>query len=232
MQSDTNMIDPINSHGDHLVAASASFGSDIASQRVDDLDALTVWEIESRGGRPTMALDLACGLGAQARRMALAGARVVAVDQIDTPRELIDLPSVRYVQDDMRKVARWGWFCGAPIDIVSCQRALHYLPMSEACVLLRDLRAFAQRECLLHVSFSGIESELSVGYAVKDQPVDRRLGLLSDQMAKRHGILAPVCLYRAGEAVSMVEEAGWSVRRVWHSPFGNVKLCAVNDPRR
>lgn len=79
----------------------------------------------------------------------------------------------------------------------------------------------------MFLSASGMDSELSEGYPACGLPVDRRFARLAANMAEKHAILAPVCLYRPSELEDLARDAGWAVENVFVSPFGNVKLVAV-----
>ena len=62
-------------------------------------------------------------------------------------------------------------------------------------------------------------------------PVRNRYAQLSPAQRRRHGIAEPVCLYTPDELVELVEAAGFRVRQVWTSDFGNVKLVGHLEER-
>lgn len=209
------------------------FGIDVASQRADALDEKALAFLaslrEKSGG--VSALDLACGLGGQSRRMASLGVCVAAVDQQDQPTLSPDAlacqgvpPSLRFVCADMRHLPKDLPF--APYDAICCQRALHYLPYPAARSLLTSLKSIMKDHARLFVSVSGLPSELRHGYAHADLPVAERFAPLGAEMAARHGIGSSVCLYEAQDLVDLLHEAGYGVQDVGVSPFGNIKAVA------
>ncbi len=209
------------------------FGIDVASQRADALDekALAFLASLREKSDAASALDLACGLGGQARRMAALGVSVAAVDQQDQPTLSPDALTHRgapttlwFVQADMRHLPLDLPF--APYDAICCQRALHYLPYAEAHAVLLSLKALMKKRARLFVSVSGLPSELRHGYVHAALPVTERFAPLGAEMALRHGIESPVCLYEAQDLVDLLHEAGYGVQDIGVSPFGNIKAVA------
>jgi SAM-dependent methyltransferase len=210
-------------------------GIDVASQRADDLDERCLTFLEGRCARgdnehPT-ALDLACGRGGQALRMAACGARVTAVDQYDHGADLQRAAAARrvgqppvFASADVRALPEA--LPGAPFDAIVCQRALHYLPYGEAVTAVRSWVRYLKPGGRLFLSASGLTSELGQGYAHGDRPVTERFAPLAPAMAERHDIRAPVCLYEASDLVALLHVAGFGVAEVFRSPFGNVKAVA------
>lgn len=84
------MTSQLNMYGDTLIRAAAGHGSDISSQRADELDELARARVNEivTGQGGCRALDAACGLGGQAIRLAQDGARVIATDLHDFSPEL------------------------------------------------------------------------------------------------------------------------------------------------
>lgn len=175
------------------------------------------------------ALDVACGLGGQAWRLAGTGVATVAVDLCD-PQEHWPLgPAERpplFVTADMRSLpSRWG-----PFGLIVCQRAIHYLRYAEAVSVLRRLRDFAGAEGRLFLSASGLDSELGDGYVDREHPVADRFARLAVERQRQHGIEAPVCLYREPDLALALEESGWHILDLYRSPFGNIKAVATIRP--
>lgn len=208
-------------------------GIDVASQRADDLDERCLAFLAARwarasAGRPT-ALDLACGRGGQALRMAAGGAQVTAVDQYDHGAALqaagpLGGPVPLFVQADFRGLPES--LAGAPFDVIVCQRAIHYLPYGEAVTALQSWTRYLKTGGRLFLSASGLGSELGQGYPHGDRPVAERFAPLAVTMAERHDMRAPVCLYEASDLVDLLHAAGFGIAEVFRSPFGNVKAVA------
>lgn len=218
----------INPYGDRLVAASHLFGSDIASQRMDDLDLAALAAVRNvQLSRQAAVLDLACGVGGQSLRFADLGAAVVAADVLEKPglMEFMAEHRVAFRQGDMTRLDTFLQQ-DERFDVFYCQRALHYLRYEAASSVLRGLCAYAQPGAELFVSFSGLNSELGQGYDVRFMPARHRFGPLAPMMADKHGILQPVCLYRREEARELLMTSGWKPVSAWESAFGNVKIVA------
>ena len=215
--------------------AGGGCGIDVASQRADDLDERCMAFLDARfahnqPARPS-ALDLACGQGGQALRMAAAGALVTAVDQHDhgptiqgeAARRQIWRPPV-FVRADL--CALPVDLPGAPFDAIVCQRAIHYLPYAKAVAALRIWPRYLKPGARIFLSASGLTSELGRGYPHQQQPVIERFAPLAPDMAARHDIQLPVCLYEAMDLVDLLHAAGFGIAEVFRSPFGNIKAVA------
>ena len=229
------MDDALNSYGDIARPTSAGHGMDIASQRADELDVLAIQSIEALvaqadGRHAIHALDVGCGRGGQAARMAKAGARVLAIDIEDCAAQVattmqdegVDESAWAFQQMDIAAIAA----IDAIPQIIVCQRMLHYLRYPDALEALRILRGIAAEGAMLYLSASGMDTELVDGYQGQGVDVRERFAMLRHDRAEKHGITLPVCLYREGELAGLVREAGWSVDQVFRSDFGNVKLVA------
>ena len=46
-------------------------------------------------------------------------------------------------------------------------------------------------------------------------------------MAKRHGILQPICLYEADDVARLLTQGGFMPERIFTSAFGNIKAVAI-----
>ena len=220
---------PINFHGDMGIFLAQGCGSDIASQRADDLD-LSCIEFLHTLRRP-MAIDIACGVGGQAARMARAGATVLAVDHYDFSREVQRYVTehavqsrVRFLQRDMRDLdsLRQQGIAHAVI----CQRAIHYLTFQEAAAAVQAMGRMLRENGLLFISASGLGSELGDGYSGSELALCDRHCELAAPMQAKHGIHGRVCLYSVAEMRELLQAAGMIVRDLYASPFGNVKAVA------
>ncbi|WP_018234181.1 class I SAM-dependent methyltransferase [Thioalkalivibrio thiocyanodenitrificans] len=204
-----------------------AFGINVSSQRIDDLDRLCLDHLRTikAAGRIPRALDLACGDAAMAAHMHQAGAHVIAVDRA-LPGADQRVAGITYAEGDMRTPAQ---IPGPPqFDTILCQRAIHYLRYFDALYLLKHLRQRLTANGALYLSASGVNSELGTDYP-SDTVVASRMSPLCHEMAKKHGIHHPVCLYRPDELAGLARAAGFSVAFLWESEFGNVKAVLVPD---
>lgn len=137
--------DVLNDYGDEFRQAVSGRGIDVATQRADDLDEEAIKMVRDLIGRGLMpsALDAACGLGGQSIRLAQAGAQVIALDRADLASEVTRFAReagvanlVSYLRSDLRDVAAHlrGYF----FHLICCQRAIHYLPWTEAVEVVRQ----------------------------------------------------------------------------------------------
>ena len=229
----------INRYGDVARPTAAGHGMDIASQRADELDALAIRRIESlvahaEGRYPIPALDVGCGRGGLAARMARAGAQVLAIDIEDHAADVAAAMRAEGVADVAWAFRRIGiaeiGTIGIEPRIVVCQRTIHYLRYPDALDALRTLRAICAAGAMLYLSASGLDSELGDGYEAASVDVSDRFAPLRPDRAAAHNIRPPVCLYRECELASLVREAGWKVQQAFRSDFGNVKLVASREP--
>jgi SAM-dependent methyltransferase len=232
------MKDRLNLYGDVARPTEGGHGNDIASQRTDELDLLAVANITARmarsvGKSTVRALDIGCGKGGQAARMAMAGAQVMAIDVEDCADEVAALMREAGVGDGSWAFRQMGIEDIGKLnfrpEIVVCQRMIHYLRWDDALRALSSLRLVAADGAMLYLSASGMHSELRDGYADECIDVRERFAPLREDRAQHHEILLPVCLYWQDELAALAGEAGWSVSRVFRSDFGNVKLVACRD---
>ena len=231
----------LNLYGDLKADLACGHGSDISSQRTDDLDnmALELIGAEAPGNDEFLALDFGCGAGGMTFRMAQKGARVVGVDLMDMSRQFAlsehrarsECPGllwkgVSFVQADMAKLSKHFMqeYCGA--DLLLCQRAIHYLPWKHASFAVSQFHQLLKDGASLFISASGIGSELSDGYAHKKCPPEKRFAKLAPEMADKHGIEHPVCLYSEQDLRRLLEENGFEVTALFSSAFGNIKAVA------
>lgn len=222
---------PINLYGDQLIATSTGHGADISSQRADDLDLMAVEQVRTIGlARGSISvMDVGCGHGGQAARMAAAGAYVVAVDAVNYGAEVAASMAREMVQPgqfSFRRLPVENEPTLGSFDIVMCQRMIHYLKHDAACAVLGWFYRSANSGGYLFLSASGMDSELSEGYTGKTLPLSERFTPLAPAMAEKHAIRPPVCLYSMNELVAMANATGWIVEKAFLSPFGNVKLVA------
>lgn len=230
----------LNVYGDQCTVLSENKGADIATQRADDLDLGSVRYAQEHGG--LFALDVGCGAGGQAARLAGVGARVTG----------LDMPGlVGVFQGHMQSSAQaygdaWGtadFFGCDMLDIpqtwlddhakafsqITCQRAIHYVRREQAVAILSKLRMTLADDGKMFISCSGLESELGEGYAAKVDALPTRFGVLATDMQEKHQIKQPVCLYTQDDFAQMLAEAGWRIDTIYASAFGNIKAIASKD---
>lgn len=228
----------LNSYQDKLIQAGEGCGADIAVQRQDELDLKSEQQVRSllAMGRAARVLDLGAGRGAQAARLLRAGASLsVAVDIYGFVDDFAHLTSAArgraiFVQTDLNSQDWPDDVCAAAseteFDVVIFQRTIHYLPYLDAIRCLKKLRSLMATGSRLYLSASGLDSELGRGYAHRHSSLTDRFHCLTPEMADKHGIKAPVCLYRLQELQDLCGAAGYCVVEAELSAFGNIKVVA------
>lgn len=226
----------INLYGDRSIATPTGHGIDVSSQRADDLDLMAVAHVKALllERASASAMDVGCGHGGQAARLAKAGAQVVAVDAVDYRLEVAESMAREGIRPGHFSFYRFPVESGPDLigvdrgvfDVIMCQRMIHYLKHNEAQAALGWFYRSVNNGGHLFLSASGIASELSEGYAGKELPLEKRFSPLAPAMAEKHSIRPPVCLYSVDELSDAVSAAGWLVEKAFLSPFGNVKLVA------
>jgi hypothetical protein len=221
----------LNSYGDALIPTSGGHGSDISSQRLDDLDICSLrYLLDCPNHNSFICYDIGCGLGFHGFRFAVLGSTAILVDTaaLASPIHRIaqDLRlSLIFDNSDFRQLV----FPAANSDIILySQRTLHYVRYADVCdFLMRSRDAMSSRgRCF--ISFSGLDSELGNSYPGFSLPVNERFHLLSSSNQDRHQIKVPICLYRIGDMTTLANDCGLQLVSSWLSPFGNVK--AVFSP--
>ena len=220
------MTDALNLYGDKKKVLSQGRGSDIASQRIDDLDRAALrHSIEQPSG--ITILDLGCGFPVNPTRHALLGHHVLAVDTYDFSREFgeisaaLKLENITFLNQSLQE-ALSNWH-RQKVDLVYSQRTIHYVHPVEMVEAISRLFEVVEAGGAVFVSASGLGSELGENYPGADMPWEQRFAPLSEDMQKKHGIEGDVCLYTEADLVSLFESAGFSARKIYSSPFGNVK---------
>jgi SAM-dependent methyltransferase len=215
----------LNLYGDQLVATTGSHGPDIASQRLDDLDKRALDAVLRSDERPTC-IDLGCGFGWQGLRFALLGAPSYLFDLQQEPAAL-----ARFRIETQLPMTFWSGDIHAlpdadlptKVDIGFSQRFIHFLRFEQARILLSRIAARMQPGARFFISGSGIASELGDGYAGKESPLHARFDHLQAEMAQKHNILEPVCLYDQDDLSLLMLQAGFERVEIWRSAFGNIK---------
>lgn len=218
---------PLNRYGDELRPTSGQHGSDIASQRLDTLDAACLETALRFRDRAPIVADLGCGRGAFSVATGAIGAFVWMYDMLDLndtvekANALFGERRLTFVRRDLAKVTIDD--IPPALDILYSQRTLHYFTFSEATRIVDLFSRRMEPGARAFLSCSGLASELSTGYPHAALPVEQRYSLLASQMADHHQIHEPVCLYTAADLGRLAEAAGLKVLEITHSDFGNVK---------
>ncbi len=214
--------DSRNIYGDSLNEGVAGRGVDIALQRTDDLDNAAIAYIQNLES-PTV-LDFGCGAGGQSLRMAQAGGRVLGVDMFDFSDTFSSLPgygdTLAFQLGDVRHIIKDLAF----FDVGFSQRTIHYMPYAEALDLLAMLRQKVSGK--LFLSATGLKTEVGDGYPDKDKPVKDRFCAPAAEMAEKHKMYEPVCLYTLDEFCQLLAQAGWKVESAHESTFRNLKTIS------
>jgi SAM-dependent methyltransferase len=213
--------------------AADGYGLDIAVARADALDCAALAFAETLAAYRPAALDVGCGHGAMAGRLALCGARAVAIDRAQQAANVARTYATlggqgqppRFIQADLREIETLD-LPEAPFFVIVCQRMLHYLPYADALTLVRKLNRVLARSGRLYLSASGLRSELGEGYAGAASACEHRWAPLAPAMSEKHHIRAPVCLYTEVDMRTLLKRAGYRVKALYTSDFGNIKAVA------
>ncbi len=223
---------PLNLYGDRLVSTTGLHGGDISSQRVDELDHCSIDFVAQRrgGGAMPVAVDIGGGHGAQARRMARAGASALLIDLTDQQASAEDFnrelgrSAIRSFKGDVRDIDV-RTLC-PPLDVIYSQRMMGCIRYAELRDLLKVLFEHANPGARCFLSASGLETEFGLTYPHRDLPVAERWASITPEMAEKHQMYAPECLYRDLELAELVAACGFTVLRAWQSTFGTPKVIA------
>lgn len=224
--------DSMNLYGDRLVPTTGFHGSNVSSQRIDELDTACLDFIRQRmeeRGR-LAAIDIGGGNGAQARRMAELGATVTFVDLTDQ-RQAIDAfnhalgrRAIDFHQVDIRSLDLAA--LAPPFDVIYSQRMMGCIRHADLRRLLKSLFEHATAGARCFVSASGLDTEYGATYPHRDLPVEERFAPIAQELAAKHQMYAPECLYREHELVELVAACGFTLITSWRSPFGTPKVIA------
>lgn len=223
---------PFNIYGDRFIQTTGFHGTNISQQRLDKLDTSCLSFIENRlsSSISLQAIDLGGGTGAQSKRMARLGAQVVLIDlsTIRTEIEAFNLAEktgkITLLNKDARHIPEEE--IPSKIECFYSQRMINYIPYGDALSLIYRFKMKSSATAKFFISSGGIETEYGRTYLEKDKPVQLRFGPLSEEMSKKHGINALVCLYREQELCDLLEQSGLKILDSWTSTFGNPKIIA------
>jgi SAM-dependent methyltransferase len=232
MNVDRGGVLTLNEYGDADFSPTAAFGVDVSSQRLDAIDLRALAYVVARHETQPAGLDLGCGLGTPSIAFALAGATMLLVDSYDfhsrfqTIAELLPVPRLHFLQRDLTELTADD--VPDRLAFAYSQRTLHYLRFDDAALVLRLLKNHLEPNAPIFLSLSGLESELGTNYPAREVAIRKRFSRIAPQLATKHHINRPVCLYTADDIRTLARESGLTVGDVWTSEFGNVKAELVN----
>lgn len=227
----------INSSGDVFRPTETARGVDISSQRTDWIDTECLNFIRGCSSdledRPK-ALDLGAGFATHSINMATAGADVTLID-LDCAQAIksinaaesggaIPRGSIVPIAKDFRSVADQD--IAGNIHVLYSQRALHYLPYEDALALLRKIVEKMSFDGKAFLSVAGFDTEYGKSHPHREEPVQKRFSLVTEDMRIKHGIHHPIVTYTADEFKELLACAGLDVERIEASDFGNIKAIA------
>lgn len=229
------MTEPLNQYGDRFKPTDDGHGVDIASQRQDELDILSLAFVREQvaAGKKICAVDLGGGFGAHSIRLAEAGARVTMIDIADMAsenfRKAVD--EKRVAPDSLRFVGKDFTLLSAEdlpadIDLLYSQRAIHYAPYNEAKNVLSLMFNRMVKGGMVFISAAGYDTEYGKTYPDRGKPVQDRFNFVTADMQAKHGITHKIVTYTETEMKDLLESAGFSEVKVTRSAFGNIKATA------
>lgn len=213
----------INLYGDKDINKMASYGHDISSQRLDDLDRFALICILENNKKKF--LDIGCGEAKVGLTASLIADCAVLVDTIDISKKVNAFRStmnanIEFLNIDARTITSEHV---KNIDIAYSQRFIHYLRYEEARNLLALIFDCSEKGSHLFISASGIRSELGTNYEGICVSIEDRYFHLDEKLSKKHNILGNVCLYDEDDLYRLAASVGYKKERVYSSAFGNVK---------
>jgi SAM-dependent methyltransferase len=186
-----------------------------------------------RLGDPVRALEVDCGRGELALRLAQAGARVLATDAghdgtalIAQARALDVAEHLRFLRVPMNGCVDTTPLPDAPFDLVVCRHSLSFLDYSEGIALVRRLLLMTKIGGRLYFSTYGLHSDLAEDYPHAELPARDRFAPLAPEVAAKYGVTRPVCLHSERDLFLLLFNAGASVLRTFTTTHGNVKAIA------
>lgn len=208
------------------------YGRDVSLRRPDalDLEALAhvKWLCDNQVN--VQIADIGCGVNLWfAKEASKLGATVHAIDRI--PLEVGDsvVPGnvVVHCETLPEEATRLGQL--PQFDLMYSQRMFHYIHPDQHAAMWQYIRESLKPDGQLFISVSGMDSELGQGYPDRWIPLSERFAKLSESIADRHSIYAPVCLFRKTEFEVALKSNGFEVQNVTQSAFGNIKAVAKNQ---
>ncbi len=223
----------LNDYGDKHRDTTGRHGTDIASQRIDDLDRRCLLDILNGVLDRGVALDVGCGSGYHGLRMASLGCPTILIDLLDMSERVRAIKAsfpdlnVSYYHGPIEKFLLS--YREANISAFYSQRTIHYMTFQESVNILTQARKILNKRSKVYISASGLNSELGAGYGHAARDVRERFSDLSAEMAQKHSIGEKVCLYTEKDVELLAKLSGFHVDEVWSSRFGNVKAILISS---
>lgn len=231
-EADCNITNSrLNDYGDALPKNTGKSGANISSQRMDDLDDMCIkyaQELNVSKRKQYKALDLGCGDAIMGLNLSLAGYKVLLYDEAPIPKMLYEIRdsysrvSLKFRNIDLSKTKKSDFPING-VDIIYSQRFLHYLKYREAKQLLIHACRGITSGGHLFISVSGINSEIGLAHPQREKPVQTRFAKIRQDIADKHSIQKPICVYSKEELVTLIESIGFMKIHIWESGFGNIK---------
>jgi hypothetical protein len=211
--------------------SSLQYGVDIGATRSDDLDRLFLLEIAKQ--KNPEVLNIGSGNANQSRKMSSGEAIVTSVDIVDYSEDYSDTEvqpksgATKFIHADALTFLKT--IPDNTYDFACAQRMIHYLPYHQAQLLLEEIRRTTEHS--LHISVTGIESAIGIGYGDKNKEAPKRFCALPQEEREKFHITEPICLYTQDEFKKLLENSGWDIEKIWTSAFGNHKAVCIRRSR-
>jgi uncharacterized UPF0146 family protein len=227
--TDSEILNPL---GDRLLSTTGRHGGNVSSQRVDELDLLSLEfaKKQVKAGGTSLVIDIGGGDAAQSKRFAELGADVLLVDLTDQSENIASFNrkmgklAIRFYQADATKFEFEKDIRN--VNVLYSQRMLGCIKYNEALELLQSLFEITVPTGRCFLSTGGLNTEVGLDYPHRDLPVSQRWAPPGRAMGEKHEMFAPQCLYLESEFVDLVRSIGFVVLKSWTSLFGNPKLVA------
>ena len=232
MDSSTDEKSEINPYGDALKSSTTGFGSDVSSQRLTPFEEEIMEraaKLVARAGTRPVALDVFSGYcAANARRLADLGFTAYAVDFSPSDVSLTGVNgkttanggSLSYLQLDVRQFNPTS--LERSLDLVTCQRGLHFLHFDEARLLVTKLAVMLNAGSSMYFSIGAVDCAVGPGYKHADRPVSERWHPLEPELGDPIHVTEPLCLYKAEDITTLFADAAriGQVVRLERDDFG------------
>jgi hypothetical protein len=219
-----------NPYGDQLKNVRSGFGSDVSSQRLTHFEEQILARatvLQKRSSRRLVALDLFSGYcAANARRLSEIGFCAYAVDFSPADAEVLALSGneqakggvLYYEQTDLRAFDP-AFFAGK-LDLVTCQRGLHFLRFAEARRLVSDLTTQLTTGARMYFTIGATDCAVGGGYKHTNMPVADRWHALEPELGEPIHVTEPLCLYKEEDIHSLFADLPGYLERVSRDDFG------------
>jgi hypothetical protein len=217
-----------NPYGDELKSSREGFGSDVSSQRLTPFEEEILEraaQLKQTASETPSALDLFSGFcAANGLRLAQLDFTAYAVDfsppdqSLETTAER-PLPSggiLHYFEQDVRDLS----FLKGKLDLVTCQRGLHFLRYEEARTLVANLAERLKPGASMFFSIGAVDCAVGPGYKHADLPVAQRWHPLEPELGSPIHVTQPLCLYKQEDIESLFAGLDGKLVTVGRDDFG------------